>query len=133
MLCVPQVLFYYNTTPHQATGESPYFLMFGQEPRLPVDFLLGRVQDVIPGDVHEWVTEHQARLQAAFEGARERLQVAAGRRKANHDQQVWDVSLAEGQLVYLWECGRKGRWKIQDLWSPVVHQVVRAPKEDGAF
>lgn len=107
--------------------------MFGQEPRLPVDFLLGRVQDVIPGDVHEWVTEHQARLQAAFEGARERLQVAAGRRKANHDQQVWDVSLAEGQLVYLWECGRKGRWKIQDLWSPVVHQVVRAPKEDGAF
>ncbi|RXN11109.1 Transposon Ty3-I Gag-Pol poly [Labeo rohita] len=74
--CLPQVLFYYNTTPHQATGESPYFLMFGQEPKLPVDFLLGRVQDVIPGDIHEWVAEHQARLQAAYEGARERLQVA---------------------------------------------------------
>lgn len=96
-----------------------------------MDFLLGRVQDVIPGDVHEWVAEHQARLQAAFEGARERLQVAAGRRKANHDQQVRDVPLAEGQLVYLRECGRKGRQKIQDLWSPVVHQVVRAPKEGG--
>lgn len=130
--CLPQVLFYYNTTPHQAPGESPYFLMFGQEPRLPVDFLFGRVQDVIPGDVHEWVAEHQARLQAAFEGARERLQVAAGRRKANHDQRVRDVPLAEGQLVYLRECGRKGRQKIQDLWSPVVHQVVRAPKEGGA-
>lgn len=38
-LCLPQVLFCYNTTPHQATGESPYFLMFGQEPRLLVDFL----------------------------------------------------------------------------------------------
>lgn len=41
--CLPQVLFCYNTTPHQATGESPHFLMFGQEQRLPVDFLLGRV------------------------------------------------------------------------------------------
>ena len=41
--CLPQVLYAYNTTPHQATGESPFLLMFGQEPRLPVDFLLGRV------------------------------------------------------------------------------------------
>lgn len=50
--CLPQVLFYYNTTPHQSTGESPHFLMFGQEPRLPVDFLLGRVQEPVAGSVH---------------------------------------------------------------------------------
>lgn len=30
-LCLPQVLFCYNITPHQATGESLYFLMFRQE------------------------------------------------------------------------------------------------------
>ncbi|KAI3376863.1 hypothetical protein L3Q82_000112 [Scortum barcoo] len=67
--CLPQVLFCYNTTPHQSTGESPFYLMFGQEPRLPVDFLLGRVQDPTPGMVQDWVVEHQARLQVAFEGA----------------------------------------------------------------
>ncbi|KAI2645003.1 Retrovirus-related Pol polyprotein from transposon 17.6 [Labeo rohita] len=44
-LCLPQVLFSYNTTPHQSTGESPYYFMFGQEPRLLVDFLLRRVED----------------------------------------------------------------------------------------
>lgn len=43
--CLPQVLFCHNTTPHQSTGESPFFLMFGREQRLPVDFLLGRVRD----------------------------------------------------------------------------------------
>ncbi len=52
--CLPQVLFCYNTTPHQATGESPHFLMFGQEPQLPVDFWLGRVQEPVAGSVHEW-------------------------------------------------------------------------------
>uniref|UniRef100_A0A667X7X5 Gypsy retrotransposon integrase-like protein 1 n=1 Tax=Myripristis murdjan TaxID=586833 RepID=A0A667X7X5_9TELE len=38
--CLPHVLFCYNTTPHQGTGESPFLLMFGREPRLPIDFLL---------------------------------------------------------------------------------------------
>lgn len=130
--CLSQVLFCYNTTPHQATGETPYYLMFGQEPRLPVDFLLGRVQEPVAGRVHHWVEEHQARLQVAFEGARERLQAAAQHRKAKHDQRVREQPLVEGQLVYLREHGFLGRHKIQDLWSSTVYQVVRAPRDGGS-
>uniref|UniRef100_A0A9J7X1E4 Gypsy retrotransposon integrase-like protein 1 n=1 Tax=Cyprinus carpio carpio TaxID=630221 RepID=A0A9J7X1E4_CYPCA len=129
--CLPQVVFSYNRTPHQATGESPHFLMFGQEPRLPMDSLLGRDPQPREGSVHDWVLEHQTRLQVAFAGARERLQVMADRRKAHHDQYVRDEPLVEGQLVYLREYGVRGRHKIQDLWSPVVYQVTRAPKEGG--
>lgn len=129
--CLSQVTFCYNTTPHQATGESPYFLMFGQEPRLPVDFLLGRVTEPCAGSVHNWILEHQMRLQVAFEGARERLKAAADYRKSQHDQHVRDLPLKEGQLVYLRDHSVRGRHKIQDLWSPIVYQVVRAPKEGG--
>lgn len=77
--CLLQLLYSYNTTPHQATGESPFLLMFRQEPRLPVDFLLGQVQDPVSGYVNEWIQEHQTHLQIAFEGTRERLRVAAER------------------------------------------------------
>lgn len=129
--CLPQVLFCYNTTPHQGTGESPFYLMFGQEPRLPIDFLLGRVQDLASGGVQDWVVEHQARLRAAFEGARERLLAAAGRRKERHDQQVRGAPLPVGQLVYLRDHSIRGRQKIQDLWSSVVYQVVKAPACEG--
>ncbi|KAL1263543.1 hypothetical protein QQF64_006282 [Cirrhinus molitorella] len=108
-LCLPQVLFSYNTTPHQSTGESPHYLMFGQEPRLPVDFLLGRVEDTAAGNIHEWVIEHQTRLQVAFEGAREHLRVAAERRKVQHDAHVRDAPLGEGQLVHLREFGARVR------------------------
>lgn len=52
---------------------SPFYLMFGQEPRLPVDFLLDRVPEPMGGDVHEWIQEHQTRLKVAFAGAREWL------------------------------------------------------------
>ncbi|KAL0186021.1 hypothetical protein M9458_017691, partial [Cirrhinus mrigala] len=131
-LCLPQVLFSYNTTPHQSTGESPYYLMFGQEPRLPVDFLLGRVEDTAAGNVHEWVIEHQTRLQVAFEGAREHLRLTAEQRKIQHDSHVQDTPLGEGQLVYLRDVGMRGQSKIRDLWSPVVYQVLRAPKGEGS-
>ncbi|XP_073668080.1 uncharacterized protein [Paramisgurnus dabryanus] len=126
------MLFCYNTTPHQTTGESPYFLMFGQEPRLPIDFLLGGGQEMGHGSINEWVLEHQTRLQVAFEGAREHVKAAADRRKAHHDLHVRDTPLGEGQLVYLRNYGVRGRHKIQDLWSPVVYQVVKAPKVGGS-
>lgn len=106
--------------------------MFGQEPRLPVDFLLGRVQEPVSGRIHHWMEEHQARLQVAFEGARERLQAAAQNRKAKFDQRVREQPLTEGQLVYLREHGFSGRHKIQDLWSSIKYQVVRAPREGGS-
>ncbi|KAL2099270.1 hypothetical protein ACEWY4_005750 [Coilia grayii] len=125
--CLPQVLFFYNSTPHQSTGESPFFLMFGQEARLPIDFLLGRVEDPIPGKVQDWVVEHQAWLMVAYEGARERLQTAASRRKEKHDQQVRDLPLPVGQLVYIRVLGVRGRQKIQDVWSSVLYKVVKAP------
>nr|XP_046254367.1 uncharacterized protein LOC124064187 [Scatophagus argus] len=130
--CLPQVLFCYNTTPHQSTGESPYFLMFGREPRLPVDFLLGRVQDPEPGEVRDWVAEHQARLKVAFENARERLLAAAGRRKEQHDWHVRVNPLQVGQLVYLRDFGVRGRHKLHDKWSPVIYQVLKAPSGEGA-
>ncbi|KAJ8394949.1 hypothetical protein AAFF_G00040720 [Aldrovandia affinis] len=85
---LPQVTFSYNTTIHQSTGESPYLLMFGQEPQLPIDFLLGRVGEPTKGRVDHWVQEHQRRLQTAFDGARVRLKVAAERRKERQDQLI---------------------------------------------
>ena len=111
---LPQVIFAYNTTMHQATGESPFFLMFGQEPQLPIDFLLGRVEEPAPGRVDDWIEEHQRRLQIAYEEAREKLKGAADRRKGRHDQKADDQGFKEGQLVYRRDHGVRGWNKIHD-------------------
>ena len=130
--CLPQVVFSYNTTPHKSTGESPFFLMFGQDPLLPVDFLLGRIPAPEAGTVQDWIVEHQTRLRLAFEGATKHLQDAAQRRKARHDQRVKDAPLQDGQLVYLRDVGVRGRHKIQDIWSSVAYKVLRAPRDGGS-
>lgn len=107
-LCLPQILYAYNTTPHQSTGESLFFLMFGHEAGLPIDFLLGRMQDPVGGMVNDWIWEHQTWLHSAFEGVRDRLRAAAQRWKENHDHSIRSEPLVVGtpfsrQLVILLE------------------------------
>lgn len=130
--CLPQLLFCYNSTPHQTTGESPHFLMFGQEPRLPIDFLLGRTPEPVAGEIHDWVCEHQNRLRVVGERVRERLQLAADHRKAHHDANANDAPLEEGQRVYVRDQTVRGRHKIHDLWCPVVYRVIKAPLPGGS-
>lgn len=92
-----QVLFSYNTTPHQTTGQSLFLLMFGREPQLPIDFLLGRVEEPTAGEVYDWVLEHQL-LQVAVENARERMKQAAAQRKERADRQAEEGALPAGHL-----------------------------------
>lgn len=106
--------------------------MFGRELGLPVDFLLGRIEDPVPGEVQNWVLQHQARPRVAFDGPHEQLLVAAGREKERHNQRVHEAPLEVGQLVYVRDHGARGRHKIHDIWSSVVHQILKAPLGEGA-
>ena len=53
---LPELVQAYNNTPHASTGFSPHFLLFGQEPQLPVDYtyLLGRAVPWAVGPT-DWV------------------------------------------------------------------------------
>jgi hypothetical protein len=120
---VSELLFAYNATPHSATGFSPFYLMFGREPKLPIDILL----EALDGDENEesWISQHQTRLQEAFELTREKLKKSASQRKVIYDRKAQDDLIEVGQHVYLRNRSVKGRNKIQDKWNPELYKIIK--------
>ena len=76
---LPELVQAYNNMPHTSTGFSPHFLLFSQEPQLPVNHLLGRTATSTVGPT-DWVQQHWLRLQDSHARALKHLQEAAAER-----------------------------------------------------
>ena len=90
----------YNATRSQVTGYSPYFLMFGRRPRLPVDLLFQTVNN------REWTRTIDEYVKTLYEQLRECLKLAqesatkeANRQKWLYDRKVGAVELRPGDHV----------------------------------
>ena len=117
------VVFAYNTTEHQSTGYTPYFLKTGQTPYTTLDLRMG-VEEVFDGSMDEWVKAHQERMRVAYDLAGQQMQRAVESRRRHWGPPSKDADLLTGELVYVRNRGVAGRNKIQDLWLPVPHRVV---------
>jgi len=126
---LPELVQAYNNTPHASTGFAPHFLLFGQEPRLPVDNLIGRPTPSAHGTV-DWVRQHRQRLLDAHKRAYQQLVRAAEERSLRSDKRAADHPLHVGDFVYV-RNRVPGRNKIQDFWRPELFRVTarRDPRQ----
>uniref|UniRef100_A0A3P9IJU1 Gypsy retrotransposon integrase-like protein 1 n=1 Tax=Oryzias latipes TaxID=8090 RepID=A0A3P9IJU1_ORYLA len=118
---LPEVVHAYNVTPHSTTGYSPYFLLFGVEPYLPVDALLG--SEHVTDHKQDWLSIHRERLKQAHVRAKEYTEQKAAERISYLNKKVYCPAINTGQLVLL-RHRPLGRHKIQDAWGPTVYKVV---------
>ena len=72
----------YNCTRNAATGFSPYYLLFGREPRLPVDVEFGLQRESQKGPLSESGYISQLRRQLKF--AHNKAKLVASRQQARH-------------------------------------------------
>ncbi len=100
--------------------------MFGVQPQLGAD-----ASEETTNSWDEWVRQHQERLQVVRNLAQKNLEEAAEYRQQHHNQQACDPGFREEQSVYLKDHHCQGRRKIQDVWSPVLYQVIRLPTGPG--
>ena len=77
------MLFGYRISPSEVTGESPFFLLYGRQPRLPKD-----VSMLPPRDISASIADHCARVVENIEVAqridKENIQCAQQRMKDYH-------------------------------------------------
>ena len=108
----------YNCTQNSATWFSPYYLMFGRQPHLPVDVALGLAPCTI--------TEPNAsmffqKLRECTKWAQEKAEAFQGkdaqRHKCNYDKRSRAAAFEVGDMVLVCVTTFKGCHKMQDRWE----------------
>ncbi len=117
----------YNCTKHESSGYSPFYLMFGRQPRLPIDIVLG-----LPAvhDNNQILTSVRESLELAYKIASEATRKATRKQKHYYDQKVRGESLRVGDLVLVKNVGLKGKTKLADKWQTEPYVVIDKPNEE---
>ena len=97
---LPELLLSYNSMCSAVTGYSPYFLLFGRRPRIPVDYQFPTIRDLPhKAKLEESVTDLQKRLKEAFEMARHLTSEEAVKQQCYYDRKAGAVALQPGDVV----------------------------------
>ena len=119
----------YNCTKHASTTYSPYYLMFGRHPRLPIDveFGLSKSNSGDNSSKSRYIQKLRRRLNYAFQKATKVANQQANKYKSSYDKSIRGPQLQEKDLVLVKIVAHKGRHKLQDKWEPEEYIVVEQP------
>ena len=119
----------YNCTKHASTTYSPYYLMFGRHPRLPIDveFGLNKPNCSDNSSKSRYIQKLRRRLNYAFQKASKYSDQQAGKYKHSYDKSVKGPQLHEHDIVLVKIVAHKGRHKLQDRWEPEEYVVIEQP------
>ena len=119
---LPELLLAYNATRSTVMGYSPYYLLLGRRPRIPVDYLFPTLCDSPHQTKMEVsVAAMQKRLKEAFTVARHLTSEEVARQCCYYDRKAGAVALQPGDIVMVCTNGFVGKQKVKDRW------------EDGGF
>ena len=113
-----ELLLAYNATCCAVTRYSPYYLLFGRRPRIPVDYLFLTLHDSPHQTKMEVsVVAMQKRLKEAFTVARHLTSVEAAKQCHYYDHKAGAVALQPGDIVMVCTNGFVGKRKVKDRWE----------------
>lgn len=121
---LPKAIHTYNCTRHESTGYSPFYLMYGRHPRLPIDLLFGLVQEegfTTPrGYAERWADQMTEAFRIATQNSKQR----SLRNKEYYDQKASCIILRPGDRVLLRNMSQRGGpGKLHSYWEPTIYVV----------
>lgn len=112
--------FAYNCTVHETTGFSPFFLMFGRTPRLPVDLMFESVllnEETV--GIDKYVQSLKRDLCEAMKIAQSHSEKQQHKQAEMYNKRIKGQSVDIGQRVLL---ANKG--ELEDRWESTVYVVI---------
>lgn len=112
---LPYLLFAYRVSAQASTNETPFFLLYGRDPRTPTSTALSQPTSPYQIDVGDYRTELVSHLSDAWELAHKNIKIAQQKQKLQHDKHSRDVKVRKGDRVMVRMPGTvKGKaWKLK--------------------
>lgn len=83
--CLPHLLFAYRSSVQESTRESPFYLLYGRDPRLPTETVLSKPMSPSVVDAEDYRTELVTELSSSWALAREQIKLAQKAQKVQYD------------------------------------------------
>jgi len=116
----------YNCTKSEATGYSPFFLLFGRHPKIPIDLLFDLDNNVSSTDHTEYAKKWRRSMTEAYQLSQQRSQQVQTRNKKMYDRKASATVLQPGDRVLVRNLTpRGGPGKLRAHWEEKVHVVVK--------
>jgi transposase InsO family protein len=129
---VDKVVHAYNCTKHTTTGYSPFFLLFGRSPRLPIDLIFGLEEPVTTTSYRQFVESWRESMEEAYRIAQQSANKASAKSKVLHDRGLSSTVLEPGDRVLVRNMSeRGGPGKLRSHWEQAVHIVVKRMSDDS--
>ncbi|XP_062600140.1 uncharacterized protein LOC134261723 [Saccostrea cucullata] len=110
----------YNCTRHESTNQSPYYLMFGREPRLPVDLAFG-INNQQQKTLSKYIEDLRQKMKKAYEIATSSATAARFKQKEVYDMKTRGNNIKEGDRVLVKIVSFDGKHKIADRWEEDIY------------
>lgn len=127
-----KVVHAYNCTRSEATGYAPYYLLYGRNPRLPVDIMFGLTPSDQSSSHSEYASKWRKRMREAYKLASKTAQREQKRGKKQYDRKTYGVELQPGCRVLVRNFrDRGGPGKLRSYWEEQVHVVTERKHQDS--
>ena len=117
----------YNATRHESTGYSPHYLMFGREPRLPIDLAFGIETNRDDQTLTSYAGAMKKRLEQSYKIATQASKTAQGHQKSGYDLKVRGAVIQPGERVLVKILAHEGKHKLSDRWEDEPYIVLSQP------
>ena len=98
---LPFVLYAYRASVQESTKESPFFLLYGRDPRPPTEEALSPICDRQLIDIDTYKSEVRERLTSAWKLAQMQVRKAQHRQKMQNDRHARDPGFKVGDRVFV--------------------------------
>ena len=129
---VDKVVHAYNCTRSDTTGFSPFFLLFGRHPRLPIDLIFQTTTSPTKQDYPQYVKKWRTAMQEAYQLAGKKINERAATAKKTYDRFVRSSILQPGDRVLVRNLSeRGGPGKLRSFWENDIYVIVGRKGEDS--